>query len=65
VIKPGNTVVAYEVRCDACGRLLFVAREPWQTCAVNDAEIVTICPARRGGFVCKRLIPLKRGSDGA
>ena len=60
MIQPGNTVVAFEVRCDACNRLLFVSRTPWVPCSVADAEIVTICPARRGGFVCKRLVPLKR-----
>jgi hypothetical protein len=63
MIKPGNTPVAFEIRCDACGRLLFVARVAWHPCAVTDAEIVTVCPARRGGFVCKRLVPLKRERD--
>lgn len=50
----------HEVRCPLCGRLLFVGRAAWQFCAVEAAEIALLCPARRGGWACKKLVPLRR-----
>jgi len=52
--------VLYEVRCAACGALLFVSRANWRQVAVADAEIVILCKQRRGGFKCRTLAPLCR-----
>lgn len=52
--------VLYEVRCAACGALLFVSRENWRQVAVSEAEIVILCKQRRGGFKCRTLAPLCR-----
>jgi len=50
----------YEVRCRACGALLFVARHVWDYVSVEQAEIVILCKQRRGGFKCWQMAPLRK-----
>lgn len=53
----------YEVRCRACGALLFVARAVWEHVPVEQAELVILCKQRRGGFKCWQMAPLRQGGD--
>lgn len=57
-LQPGATL--YEVRCRACGALLFVARQVWEHVPVEQAELVILCKQRRGGFKCWQMAPLRK-----
>lgn len=51
-------------RCPCCGRPLFVSRSIWEETTVESAEVLVICPARRGGWACKQRVALRRKNEG-
>lgn len=51
-------------RCPGCGRPLFVSRAAWEVTSVELAEMLLICPARRGGWACKARVALRRKNEG-